>query len=130
MSGPVPFTPRFFPGTILPPDPPAYNDAVRHNTRRYGADTSYADVPPPNPPPDAEEPYDIHGLNMYLAPPPFQSPTPEPHVIQSRRRPSLRAIEEEDGQSLAIPPGIDHAGVLHAVRLDCFLPLVKTNKAI
>ena len=130
MSGPVPFTPRFFPGTILPPDPPAYNDAVRHDTRRYGADRSYADVPPPNPPPEAEEPYDIHGLNMYLAPPPFQPPTPESDVVQSRRRPSLTVIEEEDGQSLAVPPGIDSAGVLHIVRLDSLLSTTQTDKTI
>lgn len=74
MSGPMPFIPRFFPETIIPPDPPNYNDALsttNHNNTPLLASLvssvyssrqrSYADIPPTSPPPLLEE----------LPPPPF-----------------------------------------------------------
>lgn len=74
MSGPRPFIPRFFPDTIIPPDPPNYNDALsstNHNNTPLMASLvssvyssrqrSYADIPPSSPPPQLEE----------LPPPPF-----------------------------------------------------------
>ena len=74
MSGPMPFIPRFFPDTIIPSDPPNYNDALsstNHNNTPLLASLvssvyssrqrSYADIPPTSPPPPVEE----------LPPPPF-----------------------------------------------------------
>lgn len=81
MIGPQPFVPRFFPGTILPVDPPPYVDSVSsahsssaahdHDDQLQGPytprimhprDTSYADIPPSTPPPPDD--------NIMLAPPP------------------------------------------------------------
>ena len=74
MSGPMPFVPRFFPDTIIPPDPPNYNDALsstnHNNTPSLSSlvssvsssrQRSYADIPPTSLPPPLEE----------LPPPPF-----------------------------------------------------------
>jgi hypothetical protein len=68
MIGPMPFVPRFFPDTIIPPDPPTYDDALsstNHNntpllaslslSERSLRHRSYADVPPDSPPPPLDE---------------------------------------------------------------------------
>ena len=68
MSGPMPFVPRFFPDTIIPRDPPTYDDALsstNHNsaplpaslpsTAYLSRQRSYADIPPASPPPLLEE---------------------------------------------------------------------------
>ncbi|KAF8809964.1 hypothetical protein BYT27DRAFT_7187290 [Phlegmacium glaucopus] len=68
MSGPVPFVPRYFPDTIIPPDPPTYDDALsstNHNNTPALASLSsseypsrqrsYADIPPASPPPILED---------------------------------------------------------------------------
>jgi len=68
MSGPMPFVPRYFPDTIIPQDPPTYNDALsstNHNNTPLLASLSssgytsrqrsYADIPPSSPPPPLEE---------------------------------------------------------------------------
>ena len=68
MFGPMPFVPRFFPDTVIPPDPPAYDDALsstNHNSMPLLASQSsseystrqrsYADIPPASPPPPLEE---------------------------------------------------------------------------
>lgn len=69
MSGPMPFVPRYFPDTIIPRDPPTYNDALsstnHNNTPSLLASLassvyslrqrSYADIPPSSPPPQMEE---------------------------------------------------------------------------
>jgi hypothetical protein len=72
MSGPMPFVPRFFPDTIIPRDPPTYDDALsstNHNNAPLPASLpsieypssypsrqrSYADIPPASPPPPLEE---------------------------------------------------------------------------
>jgi hypothetical protein len=80
MSGPMPFVPRFFPDTIIPPDPPNYNDALsstNHNNTPLLASLvssiyssrqrSYADIPPISPPP---------ALDELPPPPPFPFPAP------------------------------------------------------
>ena len=74
MSEPMPFVPRFFPDTIIPQDPPNYNDALsttNHNNTPLltslvssvysSRQRSYADIPPTSLPPPLEE----------LPPPPF-----------------------------------------------------------
>jgi len=68
MSGPAPFVPRFFPDTIIPPDPPTYVDALTTDHRSHNGflaslssimyssrQRSYADIPPASPPPPLEE---------------------------------------------------------------------------
>jgi hypothetical protein len=75
MSGPAPFVPRFFPDTVIPPDPPTYMAATNHNSSTllaslsssaYPASTlSYADVPPSSPPPPLED------VALMAPPPPF-----------------------------------------------------------
>lgn len=64
MLGPAPFVPRFFPGTVLPADPPPYvyssASSTSHDDSLGGSytervthprDMSYADIPPSSPPP-------------------------------------------------------------------------------
>ena len=82
MSGPTPFVPRYFPGTVIPPpDPPAYTVAVASNHNRLTSLTSstgstysnphrsYADIPPASPPPPLDE---------IQPPPPFPDAIPSP----------------------------------------------------
>ncbi|PPR08277.1 hypothetical protein CVT24_001117 [Panaeolus cyanescens] len=112
MSGPAPFVPRFFPGTVIPAEPPTYNAAVASNREEnpvlvalagnaYASrDRSYADIPPDTPPPPEEEPM------MVPPPPPF--PFPEPSVAASSVPPS-------SPRSLAVPeshpaPTLDSEG--------------------
>ncbi|KAF8884470.1 hypothetical protein BD779DRAFT_777129 [Infundibulicybe gibba] len=82
MSGPAPFVPRFFPGTIIPTDPPPYSASVSSSITlsrtmpmvstgvatlyRHPPDMSYADVPPSTPPP-----LDDGIIIMTPPPPPF-----------------------------------------------------------
>ncbi|KAF8645619.1 hypothetical protein AX16_007701 [Volvariella volvacea WC 439] len=84
MSGPAPFVPRFFPGTV-PPDPPPYADtepsaASSQDTDRtsHPRDTSYADIPPSTPPPPLDD-------AIFPPPPPFPvaiaSPPPSSDLI-------------------------------------------------
>lgn len=61
MSGPVPFIPRYFPGTVVPSTPPPYapSDASSSISQTSGAaaqsepllaihpEQTYADIPPP-----------------------------------------------------------------------------------
>ncbi|KAJ3512695.1 hypothetical protein NLJ89_g3368 [Agrocybe chaxingu] len=86
MAGPAPFVPRYFPGTVIPPDPPTYTAALASShdgstlsasissTRYSSAPRSYADVPPSTPPPLLDE------ADMIPPPPPFpvaiRSPPP------------------------------------------------------
>ncbi|KAF8963288.1 hypothetical protein BDZ97DRAFT_1919948 [Flammula alnicola] len=77
MSGPAPFVPRYFPDTVIPPDPPTYMAALATNQNNstllatlplsaFGtAHRSYADIPPATPPPPLDEPI------MIPPPPPF-----------------------------------------------------------
>ncbi len=89
MQGPVPFVPRYFPGTVVPAPPPPYsppNDAtlaLLSSTSPVpwapprlpapGEDTSYADRPPPTPPPMPED-----GVDDYFAPPSFPAAISSP----------------------------------------------------
>ncbi|KAJ3531151.1 hypothetical protein NM688_g7613 [Phlebia brevispora] len=103
MQGPVPFVPRYFPGTVINTAPPPYSlpgppsssptsallgplDAptptIAYSSRRFGfildGDTSYADRPPPTPPlgADVEDGY-------FPPPPPFlvAISTPVPAIL-------------------------------------------------
>ncbi|KAJ8474737.1 hypothetical protein ONZ51_g7014 [Trametes cubensis] len=86
MQGPAPFVPRYFPGTVVPAPPPPYSPPSEQTTAllaaaspvssplwapprlpAHGEDISYADQPPPTPPPLPED-----GLDDYFAPPSFQ----------------------------------------------------------
>ena len=100
MSGPMPFVPRFFPDTIIPQDPPNYNDALssaNHNNTPLLASLvssvyssrqrSYADIPPSTSPPPLEE----------LPPPPF------PMALSTSGHASDRAA----GDSIPTPAGTD-----------------------
>lgn len=79
MSGPTPFVPRFFPGTIIPTDPPPYLDSLASSSTHHLVSArapigplvpllsaprrnSYANVPPASPPPPLDD--------MLLVPPP------------------------------------------------------------
>ncbi|KAF4623136.1 hypothetical protein D9613_002345 [Agrocybe pediades] len=91
MVGPAPFTPRFFPDTVIPQDPPTYTTAVatNHNNNRLLAtlassayanpppvtNRSYADIPPSTPPPPLED--------MMIVPP----PPPFPVAVNAPRTP-------------------------------------------
>ncbi|KAI0742537.1 hypothetical protein C8Q80DRAFT_1108267, partial [Daedaleopsis nitida] len=82
MQGPAPFVPRYFPGTVVPAPPPPYSLPVEQTVSllssispvpwappripALGEDISYADRPPPTPPPLPED-----GLEDYFAPPSF-----------------------------------------------------------
>ena len=81
MQGPAPFVPRYFPGTVVPAPPPPYSPPADQTTALLSSmsppwgtsglpgpseDTSYADRPPPSPPPIPEE-----GVDDYFAPPSF-----------------------------------------------------------
>ncbi|KDR78000.1 hypothetical protein GALMADRAFT_244968 [Galerina marginata CBS 339.88] len=78
MSGPAPFVPRFFPDTVIPPDPPTYTAALANNpstllaslssTAYPDSTRSYADVPPSTPPPPLDD------ATLILPPPPFPMP--------------------------------------------------------
>ncbi|TFK80295.1 hypothetical protein K466DRAFT_578966 [Polyporus arcularius HHB13444] len=88
MQGPVPFVPRYFPGTVVPAPPPPYSapdvtTALLSSTSPVpwappripapGEDSSYADLPPPTPPPFPED-----GLDDYFAPPSFAAAISSP----------------------------------------------------
>ncbi|RPD76899.1 hypothetical protein L226DRAFT_354197 [Lentinus tigrinus ALCF2SS1-7] len=88
MQGPAPFVPRYFPGTVVPAPPPPYSppDATiallsstspvpwaPPRTPAPGEDTSYADRPPPTPPPLPED-----GMDDYFAPPSFPAAISSP----------------------------------------------------
>jgi len=73
MIGPMPFVPRFFPDTIVPQDPPTYDDTLSITNPdgtslltsvSSSRQRSYADIPPASPPPPLEE---------VPSPPPFPS---------------------------------------------------------
>ena len=89
MQGPAPFVPRYFPGTVVPAPPPPYTPpneatlALLTSTSPVpwappripapGEDTSYADRPPPSPPPLPED-----GVDDYFAPPSFPAAISSP----------------------------------------------------
>lgn len=102
MSGPAPFVPRFFPDTIIPQDPPNYNDALsstNHNNTPLLASLvssiyssrqrSYADIPPTSPPPRLDE---------LPPPPPFplslSAPVLDPPAVVTI--PSIPAADQTD----------------------------------
>ena len=81
MQGPAPFVPRYFPGTVVPAPPPPYSPSTDATTALLspsspvwgplqdplpGGDRSYADRPPPTPPPLPED-----GVDDFFAPPSF-----------------------------------------------------------
>ncbi|EIW56763.1 uncharacterized protein TRAVEDRAFT_73191 [Trametes versicolor FP-101664 SS1] len=85
MAGPAPFVPRYFPGTVVPAPPPPYSPPSEQTQALLagaspissplwapprlpapGEDTSYADRPPPTPPPLPED-----GFEDYFASPSF-----------------------------------------------------------
>ncbi|KAI9061817.1 hypothetical protein FKP32DRAFT_1594015 [Trametes sanguinea] len=86
MQGPTPFVPRYFPGTVVPAPPPPYSPPSEQTAALLaaaspissplwapprlpaaGEEVTYADQPPPTPPPLPED-----GLDDYFAPPSFQ----------------------------------------------------------
>ena len=88
MQGPAPFVPRYFPGTVVPAAPPPYSPPADATTALLssmsppwgnarlpapGEDTSYADRPPPSPPPLPED-----GVDDYFAPPSFPAAISSP----------------------------------------------------
>ena len=89
MQGPVPFVPRYFPGTVVPAPPPPYSppaDAMMALLSSAspvswgppldlppGEDRSYADRPPPSPPPLPED-----GMDDFFAPPSFPAAISSP----------------------------------------------------
>ncbi|KAI0350950.1 hypothetical protein OH77DRAFT_1430351 [Trametes cingulata] len=92
MHGPAPFVPRYFPGTVVPAPPPPYSPPSEQTAALLaaatpvpsplwappripapGEDTSYADRPPPTPPPLPED-----GLDDYFAPPSFRQAISSP----------------------------------------------------
>ena len=88
MQGPVPFVPRYFPGTVVPAPPPPYSPPADATTALLSSmspswsasglpgpdvDTSYADRPPPSPPPLPED-----SADDYFAPPSFPAAISSP----------------------------------------------------
>ncbi|KAI0370970.1 hypothetical protein BV20DRAFT_228999 [Pilatotrama ljubarskyi] len=92
MHGPAPFIPRYFPGTVVPAPPPPYSPPSEQTAALLaaaspvssplwappripgpGEDASYADRPPPTPPPLPED-----GLDDYFAPPSFRQAISSP----------------------------------------------------
>lgn len=108
MSGPAPFVPRFFPGTVISAEPPTYNAAVTSNrvenpvlvalAGNAYADRhlSYADIPPESPPPADDE--------SIIMPPPPPFSVPEESVAASStppsRPPSLAAAESHPASTV------------------------------
>ncbi|KAF9039942.1 hypothetical protein BJ165DRAFT_345448 [Panaeolus papilionaceus] len=108
MSGPAPFVPRFFPGTVIPAEPPTYHIAVTSNrvenpvlvalAGNAYADRhlSYADIPPESPPPPDDE--------SVIMPPPPPFSVPEESVAASStppsRPPSLAAAESHPASTV------------------------------
>ncbi|KAF8630092.1 hypothetical protein AX17_005490 [Amanita inopinata Kibby_2008] len=118
VSGPEPFVPRYFPGTVLPSEPPSYDTVSTFTGRNSGVlnalrddgfadrledlgeeqDLSYAEVPPPSPPPPLALPEDV------LPPPP-------PFMLnrESSRSPASSA----PGDPPSSPPGLtDHVDTI------------------
>ncbi len=89
MQGPVPFVPRYFPGTVVPAPPPPYSPPAEATMALLsssspvswghpldllpGEDRSYADRPPPSPPPLPED-----GMDDFFAPPSFPAAISSP----------------------------------------------------
>jgi len=103
MSGPTPFVPRYFPGTVIPPDPPTYMAALaanHHESTLLGgypaAHRSYADIPPTSPPPPLDD------AVMIPPPPSFPEAISTPHLPSS-------ALPSQREGSLP-PPSISRSG--------------------
>ena len=89
MQGPAPFVPRYFPGTVVPAPPPPYSPPTDATVALLssaspvswgppldlppGEDRSYADRPPPSPPPLPED-----GMDDFFAPPSFPAAISSP----------------------------------------------------
>lgn len=116
MIGPRPFVPRYFPGTVVPADPPAYMDSIspllstanhlqapllsslspeHHSTSLPGSeDLSYADIPPPTQLDD--------GVVIPSVPPPsfpMAIATPPPVLLSAIILPPGLSGEDEDSES-------------------------------